>query len=196
MRRLILSVALAAVLLPPAAEAQPRQPSRDYAATYRMESEGKAAEIRVFYSAASRRQRVETAEGGMAMIHDIPGNRMLMLNAQNRMAMELPGNVGPGQQNMLNVPDDMTLTRTGTATVAGHRCTTYRAMQAGVERGTVCVTDDGILLRADFQQGERRGTMQATALSLDSQPASLFQVPEGWQVTQMPQGQGQRRPQR
>ena len=199
MRRLALSAALAASL-PLAAAAQPKQPGRDYAATYRMESNGQAAEMRVFFSAATRRQRVEMADAGMVMIHDVPGNRMLMLNEQMRMAMEVP--VNAGQQNMLSIPDDMALTRTGTATVAGHRCTTYRAVQAGAERGTVCVTDDGILLQADLRQGDRRGTMQATALSLGLQPAALFQVPEGWQVMQMPQGQhqgappqGQRRPQ-
>lgn len=193
MRRALLS-ALAMVAIAAPAVAQPKQPSRDYAATYRMEGSGQSAEMRVFFSAATRRQRVEMAEAGVVMIHDVPASRMLMLNEQTRMVMELP--VNAGQQNMLTIPDDMTLTRTGTATVAGHRCTTYRAVQAGAERGTVCVTDDGILLQADLRRGDQRGTMQATALTLAPQPASLFQVPEGWQTIRRPEGGGQGRPQR
>lgn len=167
------------------AAAQPKQPTRDYAVTYRVEHEGRTAEMRVFFSAASRRQRVEMPDAGVAMIHDLPARRMVMLNEQMRMAMELPANAAQGQQ-MLSLPDDMTLTRTGAATVAGHRCITYRAAQRGTDRGTVCLTDDGIMLRGDLAQGERRGTMEATALSLTTQPAALFQVPEGWQTMQMP----------
>jgi hypothetical protein len=183
--RLGATVALSLVAAGPEAAAQPKQPTRDHAVTYRMAHAGQALEMRVFYSAAARRQRVEMPEAGVAMIHDLPGRRMLMLNEQMRIAMELPVN-GPQGQQMLSLPEDMTLARTGTATVAGHGCTTYRAVQKGVERGTVCVTDDGIMLRADLAQGERRGTMEATSLSLSPQPATLFAVPEGWQVMQMP----------
>jgi hypothetical protein len=199
MMRTHLAALLGAALLAaavPEATAQQKQPTRDYAVTYRMEHEGRSAEMRVFFSAALRRQRVEMPEGGVAMIHDLPANRMLMLNEQMRMAMEMPVNAPQGQQ-MLTLPDDMSLTRTGTATVAGHRCTTYRAAQRGTDRGTVCVTDDGIMLRADLSQGDRRGTMEATSLSLSTQPATLFQVPPGWQTMQMPTApQGGQRPQR
>lgn len=187
MRTILYSVLTAALLAATGthAAAQPKQPSRDHAVTYRMESEGRATEMRVFYRAATRRQRVEMPEGGVAMIHDMAANRMLMLNERARMVMEMPVNAAQSQQ-MLTIPGDMTLTRTGSATVAGHGCTTYRAIQRGVDRGTVCVTDDGIMLRADLAQGERRGTMEATALSLSPQPAALFEVPAGWQTMQMP----------
>lgn len=198
MPRVLPAFLAGALLAAPAADAaaQPKQPSRDHAITYRIEHEGRVAEMRVFYSAATRRQRVEMPEGDVAMIHDLPANRMLMLNEQLRMAMEMPVNAAEGQP-MLAVPDDMTLTRTGADTVAGHRCTRYRAAQRGADRGTVCVTDDGILLRADLTQGGRRGLMEATALSLAAQPASLFEVPPGWQTMQMPSlPQGGQRPPR
>lgn len=198
--RPILAAFLGSALLAfpvPQAAAQQKAPTRDHAVTYRMQHEGRTAEMRVYFSAATRRQRVEMADAGMAMIHDLPGRRMLMLNEQMRMVMELPVNAQQGQP-MLAVPDDMTLTRTGADTVAGHRCTTYRATQRGADRGTVCVTDDGIMLRADLSQGDRRGTMEATSLSLAPQPAALFQVPQGWQTMQMPSAppSGQRPPQR
>jgi len=203
MRRLVLVLAAVAAL-PLAAAAQPKQPSRDFAVTYRMESEGRTAEMRVFYSAATRRQRVEMGDAGMAMINDAAAGRVLMLNEPARMVMEMPA-AAARQQPMFAIPDDMTLTRTGTATVAGNRCTTYRAVQAGAERGTMCVTDDGIMLSGDFRQGDRAGRLEAISLSLSPQPASLFQPPQGWQVMQMPSGPpggapggqpGQTRPQR
>lgn len=201
--RSILAILLGAGLLAAPgheATAQQKAPTRDHAVTYRMQHEGRTAQMTVYFSASMRRQRVEMAEAGIAMIHDLPGRRMLMLNEQMRMAMELPVTAQQGQQ-MLSLPDDMTLTRTGAATVAGHGCTTYRATQRGTDRGTVCVTDDGIMLRADLAQGERRGTMEATNLSLSPQPAALFEVPEGWQTMQMPSApqnapQGGQRPAR
>jgi hypothetical protein len=189
---------LAAALLPCAAGAQTKPPGRDHAATYRIETEGRTAEMRVFYSAATRRQRVEMADAGMAMINDQASGRVLILNEAARMVMEMPL-AAARDQPMLAVPEDMTLTRTGTGTVAGHRCTIYRAAQGGQDRGTLCMTDDGILLSGDFRQGNQRGRMEATSLTLAPQPASLFEPPQGWQIMQAPPGgppQGQRRPQR
>ncbi|MCU0986570.1 MAG: DUF4412 domain-containing protein [Acetobacteraceae bacterium] len=187
MRRTIAILLGAGLLAAPGHEAaaQQKAPTRDHAVTYRMQHEGRTAQMTVSFSASLRRQRVEMAEAGVAMIHDLPGRRMLMLNEQLRIAMELPVTAQQGQQ-MLSIPDDMTLARTGSATIAGHACTTYRATQRGAERGTVCLTEDGIMLRADLAQGERRGTMEATTLSLSPQPAALFEVPEGWQTMQMP----------
>jgi hypothetical protein len=185
MRPLVLAAVAAA--LPLAAAAQPKQPSRDYAATYRIEAEGRASEMRVFYSAATRRQRVEMADAGMAMINDQASGRVLILNEPARVVMEMPA-AAARQQPLLSLPDDMTLSRTGTATVAGHRCTTYRAVQAGADRGTVCVSDYGILLSGDFRQGDRTGRMEATSVTLAPQPAALFQPPQGWQTMQMPSG--------
>ncbi len=187
--------ALAATLLalgaPGPAEAQQKQPTRDFAVTYRVQAQGDTAEMKVFFSAATQRQRVEMADAGMVLIQDIRANRMLMLNSEARMAMEMPSpNV---RQHMLAIPDDMTLTRTGTATVLGHRCTIYRGTQGGADRGTVCLTDEGIMLRANMRLQDKGGTMEATALSLGTQPDALFTVPEGWQTMQMPTGQPQQR---
>jgi len=196
--RTLSAACLAAALLPCDSLAQTKPPGRDYAATYRVETEGRAAEMRVFYSAATRRQRVEMADAGMAMINDQAAGRVLILNEPARMVVEMPL-AAAQDQPMLAVPEDMALTRTGTGTVAGHNCTLFRATQAGQDRGTVCVTDDGILLSGDFRQGNRRGRLEATSLTLARQPASLFEPPEGWQMMQFPQAgqpQGQRRPQR
>jgi hypothetical protein len=176
----------ALLALPPAgATAQQKYPTRDHAVTYRMQHEGRTAEMRVYFSVATQRQRVEMPEAGVAMIHDLPGRRMLMLNEQMRIAMQLPVTAAQDQA-ILAIPDDMTLAPLGAETVAGHRCTAYRATQRGAERGTVCTTADGILLKADLTQNDRRGVMEATALTLGPQPATLFEVPRGWQTMDMP----------
>jgi hypothetical protein len=197
-----LAIIAAVLLLPLAATAQPKQPTRDYAVTYRMEHQGQggqtqAGQMNVAYSAATRRQRVEMPEVGMVVITDQAALKMFMLNAATRTVMEMP--LVKGQQPGFVLPDDMVLTRTGSATVAGHRCTTYRAEQNRAERGTVCMTDEGIMLRAAMRQGELAGAMEATSLTLATQPASQFALPDGWQVMRMPapqgSGQGQRRQQ-
>ncbi|WP_291299323.1 DUF4412 domain-containing protein [Elioraea sp.] len=189
--RLVIIAAAAASLLPIAATAQPKQPTRDYAITYRMEHQGQAGQMTVAYSAATRRQRVEMPEAGLVVITDQAALRMFMLNAATRTVMEMP--LAKGQEPGFVLPDDMVLTRTGSATVAGHRCTIYRAEQNRAERGTVCMTDEGIMLRAAMRQGDLAGSMEATSLTLATQPASQFALPEGWQVMQMPQAPGQRR---
>ncbi|WP_144299986.1 DUF4412 domain-containing protein [Elioraea rosea] len=190
MRQRILATTAAALLcqaLPAPASAQQKQPTRDFAITYRVESQGNSAEMRLFHSATTRRQRVEMADAGMVMIQDIGNGRAMILNEQARMAMELPS---PSlRQQMLAIPDDMSLSRTGTATVLGHRCTVYRGTQNGADRGTVCLTDEGVMLKADMRLQDKGGTMEATALTLGAQPDTLFTVPEGWQRMQMPQGQ-------
>lgn len=192
--RLAIIAAAAASLLPLAAAAQPKQPTRDYAVTYRMEHQGQAGQMTVAYSATTRRQRVEMPDAGMVVITDQAALRMFMLNAATRTVMEMP--LAKGQEPGFVLPDDMVLTRTGSATVAGHRCTLYRAEQNRAERGTVCMTDEGIMLRAAMRQGDLAGTIEATAVTLAPQAASQFAVPEGWSVMQMPaqgSGQGQRR---
>jgi hypothetical protein len=188
--RLAIIAAVAASLLPVAADAQPKQATRDYAVTYRTEHQGQSGEMIVAYSAATQQQRIEMPEAGIVVITDQAARRMLMLNAATRTVMEMP--LAKGQEPGFVLPDDMVLTRTGSATVAGHRCTTYRAEQNRAERGTVCVTDEGIMLRSALRHGDMSGTMEATSLALAPQPASRFTVPEGWTVTQMP-AQGQRR---
>lgn len=180
----LLMIAAAGLLLPLAATAQPKHPTRDHAVTYRMEHQGQATQMTVAYSAATRRQRVEMPEAGLAFITDQAAMRMFMLTAATRTVMEMP--IAKGQEPGFVLPDDMVLARTGTATVAGHRCTVYRAEQNRVDRGTLCMTDEGIMLRAAMRQGDMAGTMEATSLTLAVQPASQFEVPPGWQVTQMP----------
>ena len=71
-----------------------------------------------------------------------------------------------------------TATRTGGCSVAGQSGTEWTRAGEGVNN-TVCVTDDGIILRA--REGERT-VWETTSVQRGPQDASLFALPPGVQV--------------
>jgi hypothetical protein len=71
-----------------------------------------------------------------------------------------------------------TATRTGACSVAGQSGAEWTRVQEGVNN-TVCVTDDGIILRA--REGERT-VWETTSVQRGPQDASLFTLPPGVQV--------------
>jgi hypothetical protein len=194
--RLAAALTVLALAAPAAAQEPPRIPTRDYAATYAMT--GFRAEapktMRISFSAATRRQRIDMAEAGrdMSMIMELGGQRMWMLEHARRRAMELAPGAGPGREVPAGpLEPDARLTRIGTDRVAGHACTVYRVVRQGQPPGTACVTGDGIMLRGEFEGGGRRGRMEATELSLAAQPRERFEVPADYRTMQMPAMPGQ-----
>lgn len=193
-RRLaVLAGALALLFAAPAtAQDPPRIPTRDYAATYAMSGldGGPPQTMRIAYSAALKRQRIDGGEAGhaMSMIMEMEGARMWMLSHEARMAMVFPRGMGPAQSPRGLFDSETTLTRIGTDRVIGHACTLYRVSRQGRTEGTACLTGDGILLRSEFEAEGRRGRIEATELRLDRQPAERFEVPASYQVMEAPAG--------
>lgn len=187
--RLAAALTLLALAAPAAAQEPPRIPTRDYAATYAMTGFGAGAPktMRISFNAAMKRQRIDMQEAGrnMSMIMELGGQRMWMLEHQNRMAMELAPGAG-GDLPTGPIEPDATLTRTGSDRVAGHACTVYRVARQGKPQGTACVTAEGIMLRGEFEEDGRRGRMEATQVSLAAQPGERFEVPAGYQTMRMP----------
>ncbi|WP_019016553.1 DUF4412 domain-containing protein [Elioraea tepidiphila] len=190
MRRTALLLTLALVS-PAAAQEPPRVPTRDYAATYTMTGFGAEAPktMEMSFSAATKRQRVDMADAGqnISMIMELGGSRMWVLQHESRMAIELSGGA-PGDRDVpiSRFDKDVRLTRVGTDRVVGLACTVYRVIREGKPQGTACVTEHGIMLRGEFEADGEGGTMEATRVSLDRQPAERFEVPPGYQTMQMP----------
>ncbi len=182
--RSVLLAAIATLIPLAGAQAQPREPTRDFAATYTMQSGADSTTMTMAYSVALNRHRIEIADAGMVMIHDRVAGKVLMLNEQMRMVMEVP--LTPQQSQLLTIPPDASMTRKGSDRVAGIACTIYDIVHKGGQSGTACISADGILLRAQARQGERQGTMQATRVELATQAPAKFQAPEGWQTMQQP----------
>lgn len=197
----------------PAALAQATPPlpaTRDYTATYRVSGvNDQTVDVKLFWNAALKRQRVEpqlpdapAAMGGMAMIMDQAAGTMIMLQPSQRMAMEMPvgaqgGASGPDMQSMLD-PSKYRFERTGADRVLNQPCTVWRfSEKSGAANGTACITGDGVMLRTETTHQGRPTRMEAVAVSLTAQPASLFEVPADYQRMQMPgAGQGGRPPRR
>ena len=186
------------------AQATPPLPAtRDHSATYRVSGLNDATvDVKLFWNAALKRQRVEpqlpdapAGMGGMAMIMDQAAGTMIMLQPSQRMAMELPrgaqgGASGPDMHSMLD-PNKYRFERTGSDRVLNLPCTVWRfSERAGAANGTACITSDGVMLRSETSHQGRPTRMEAVAVSLTAQPASLFEVPSGYQRMQMP-GAGQ-----
>lgn len=176
---------LGAVLLLGAAPAlaQPSlTPKRDFAADYTMQGAGPVRAIRIAYSAAAKMQRMEGAPGGVVMLMDLGRHGLTMIDTANRRYFEMPaGGAAPWLDS-----DRYRFERLGIDRVAGTGCTVWRVLDGTAERGTACATDDGIMLRSEWGHDGRRAKLEATALSLASQPAGQFRVPGGYQRMEMP----------
>ncbi len=106
---------------------------------------------------------------------------MISSTGGQTMAMRMSG----GEGNQFTDPAKewsaelaATATRTGSCSVAGQSGAEWTRVEEGVNN-TVCVTDDGIVLRA--REGERT-VWETTSIQRGPQDASLFTLPPGVQV--------------
>lgn len=184
---------LAAYLAAPAAAQQspPLKPTRDYSAAYTLTTRGNSVQLEIAYSAALQRQRTAMGEQGV-ILTDQRNGRMTMLNPRQRMAIEMPQAMGGGGVDMGGFTDfeQFRFERAGTDRVAGQPCTVWRVSGKDGRQGTFCVHEAGVLLRGEFGNDAQRGMMEATRVTFETQPASLFEVPEGYQRMQMPMPPG------
>jgi hypothetical protein len=198
---MIAATLLAMPVLSAAAHAQsaPPQlrPTRDVAVTYRMLGNsalaagapgGAAAgpqEIRMAWAVSAGKQRVDPPGGTGWMLIDRKANSAVMVMEAQRMIMTMPPQtVAAMTQEM---PPEARFTRKGSATVAGTACTEWDVATNAVNT-TICITDDGVMLRA---AGMRPGTteragMEATEVKYGPQDAARFTVPQGYQEMRMP----------
>jgi hypothetical protein len=181
-------------------------PTRDVMVTYRASgpapaspgasapgASGPAAtrqqDMKVAIMAGGKLMRIEALGGGAAaggyVIVDRDAQRMTMVITQDRRYMEMPANDAVSRGFLLN--ESMTFARRGLETVAGVKCTLWD-VTSKEGAGSVCVTDDGVMLRARGQDG--RGALEATAVQYAPQPASLFRPPADFAKIEMPGGAG------
>lgn len=165
------------------------EPSRDVAVIYRLAGGdmGDAAQkVQATYVDGARRVRldffrwVESKYPFMSSIYDAIAGRVIMVFPERRQYAELPFPPAriPGQF----LSKDMTFTRAGTATVAGLACTNWRikSPDPAKDASTVCVTDDGVLLRLTGKGASGEPDMNATAVQYGAPPSGIFAPPEGF----------------
>lgn len=181
----LLAVLLVPALQVPAAHAQPEvAPKRDYAITYRTEGGPAGNEMRISYQASSKLQRVEGGgPPGMTMLIDITRGDLTMINTAARNYIVLSG--GESRPPWADT-DRYRFERAGSDRVANTPCTVFRMLEGTQQRGTACATNDGITLRAEWNRDGTTGRIEATQVSIATQPAENFRIPAGFQKVEMP----------
>ncbi len=176
----------AALCLPGAARGQAPPlliPTRDVDVVYRMPLPPGAASTppastpaptqRLRWHVADRRLRVDPPGEGVFMIVDYAARRMQMVEIGPRQVIDMPPPPGLGAA----APSGARFERLGDAMVAVTSCTEWRTTDMQGSATTVCLTPDGVLLRA---ASGGRVMIEATRVSYAPQDTVLFQVPDGY----------------
>ncbi|MCR0985313.1 hypothetical protein [Roseomonas populi] len=197
LRFLTSTAALALVALPAIAQPANLQPTRDVTVTYRVNgaaatggAPGAAAapqEMRMAFSASTGKQRMDPPGGIGWMLIDRRANTAVMVMDAQRATMAMPPATAAAMTQ--GVPAGATFTRKGTATVAGTSCVEWDVAVAQ-GRGTSCITEDGVLLRATTTppNGTPTTVMEATQVSYGQVDPARLSIPTGYTAMQMPGG--------
>jgi hypothetical protein len=185
MRTLLIATALElAIVLPAAAQHPLMHPSRDVVVEYQTSGNtggppGETAphRVRMYFADHGMKMRIEgEGQPGYAII-DRSTNHMIMVMVQQHMYMDVP--FDPKRVMAFDNPEG-TFTRRGTDTVAGYSCTVYDATTPQ-HHGQVCVTRDGVLLRAKSEGPGQHGELLALSVTYGAQSPDLFEPPAGFQ---------------
>jgi hypothetical protein len=153
---------------------QPRlRPSRDVAVVYRAPGpHGTAVEQRVRWLAAAETMRIDPPDHDLHVIIDYAARRMSVVNDATRSVVEM---AAPDGATAIAGADAVgSFSRVGQGAVAGRPCTEWRTLDRQGRAALVCITEDGVLLRAGTPE-----TVRVSAISVDYAPqdAAAFRVP-------------------
>lgn len=183
MRAALLAALLALASAPASAATAPPAtiPSRDVDVTYRMTVTGHVLTQRMRWDVADRLLRVDPPGTGFYMIMDYGKHEVSMVQEQAKRVLQAEG-VG------LSIPGTKAgsegFSRAGEETIAGLSCTDWQTKDAAGQPTEVCLTADGVLLRARIGG---HTAMVAQTVEYAAQPASVFALPAGWPRVAMPQ---------
>jgi len=148
------------------------RPSRDVDVTYAVNGgDGIALHERLRWRAAAQELRLDPPTDGLYVIIDLAARRMSTVRTTERAVIETAA-----PDNVAGMPDGAAAAavRSGTDEVAGLPCTEWDMKDAAGEAARLCLTDDGVLLRA--RAGERT-LLSAETVVYGPLDAGLFQVP-------------------
>ncbi|WP_158744607.1 hypothetical protein [Acidisphaera sp. L21] len=174
----MIRLVLAALLLTSAARAAdrpPTTPQRDVDITYTMAQRQEGAPAltqRMRWSVSAGRLRVDPPTGGIYMIIDYRAKRMSVVKVADHAVLDV-STAGPG----LPGAESGSFTRRDTDQIAGLPCTDWQTADAGGQETLICMTEDGVMLRAS--QGGKV-LVQASSVSYTTQNPADFTPPDGF----------------
>ncbi len=125
---------------------------------------------RLRWLAARRLMRVDPPGSGVFMIIDYADARMQMVETAARAVVDMAAPPELGKP-----APDARYERLGEDRIADTPCTVWRTADLSGQPAVVCLTRDGVLLRA----GEpRRGLIEASSVRYGPQDPALFEVPQ------------------
>lgn len=128
------------------------------------------------------RTEFSTGEGQIAIVNGGAGGESFVLITRDGQTMGIRGTESPFGSMVPTVgqePVNINARRIGACEGAGERGSEWAHTEEGGEQNAICITEDGIVLRA--KQGER--TMwETSSVSRGRQDAALFAVPAGVQL--------------
>ena len=171
----------AAVLcaLPLAAAAAPDRPAltptREASVLYRVVNAGAApVEVRVTAEAGGSPMRLDLPDRTYMLV-DQAARSIAVVVPEEQTVLDVP--YGDGPQTYFQLNDRMRFTRRAPGTVAAVRCTVWDVAVDNA-RGTMCISDDGILLRSSgTDEAGRRNLIEAVSVSFAPAPAGEFVPP-------------------
>lgn len=183
----LIAASIGALTLSSLAAAQElRLPQSDYEMRVRIHdrSSGHEQEMELRHRNGDFRMEGEF-QGQSAIVLANPVERTVTILADMggaRMAIQMP----MGDEVTLPLADERFGEVVGTDRVAGEACTIYRIEDEEIPGGEAlgCMTGDNIVLRVTDVANVPM--LEATHFSRRSQDASLFTIPAGYQIMQMP----------
>ncbi|HTR15803.1 MAG TPA: hypothetical protein VMI52_02055 [Acetobacteraceae bacterium] len=171
----------------PAPDAPQLIPSRDVTVTYRIAPDDQPERVvRVAVAAGGQKLRLESPAAPGPIILDRRTRAATMLFAPTHTYTVLPGRARAVEQFLLN--EHMRFRREGSARVAGLACTDW-AVQSRNGMAHACVTDDGVLLRADGTDRKgRHGAIEAVNVAYGALDEGLFRPPADYLPLDLPRG--------
>jgi hypothetical protein len=156
------------------------RPARDVDVTYRapagaQQPKARVLEQRVRWLVAAHLMRIDPPTPGMFVILDYVARRMNVVREANRSVIEMtaPEEVA----GVAGAAGTGSYLRRGTDTVAGLPCTDWETRDRDGREVVVCMTNDGVLLRARSDGGI---LVSASAVHYAPQDPGVFQVPPGY----------------
>lgn len=168
-------LALVAAMPAWAQDRPPAAPTRDVDVDYRATAGGRAIEQRYRFARSVEKARIDTPSPGLYVIVDRTSRHMDMVSEGDRSVLELP--YDPAHA-MAGIPPGRAFERLGADIIAGVACTEWRTADKSDRPLTVCMTEDGVLLRV---RAGANVLVQATRIAYGPIDPAVFAIPTGFE---------------